>query len=159
MGPPAPNYITPAGFKRLADEQNRLRTVERPKVCEEVAAAAALGDRSDNAEYRYGKRKLREIDRRMGFLTKRLEAAVVVDPRAQKGDRIFFGATVDVEDDEGEAQTLQLVGQDEIDVPRGRISWRSPIGGALLGRREGDEVRVSTPAGTRTFTVVEIRYQ
>lgn len=157
--PAAPNYITPPGYKRLADEMGRLRSVDRPKVVEEVAAAAALGDRSENAEYIYGKKKLREIDRRMGFLTKRLEHAVIVDPRTRKGEQIFFGATVDLEDDDGEEQTVQLVGVDEIDVPRGKISWRSPIGGALLGKREGDEVRVVTPAGTRTFTVAGVRYE
>ncbi len=153
-----PNYITPGGLKRLTDELARLRTVDRPKVVQEVADAAAQGDRSENAEYIYGKRKLREIDRRMRFLGKRIDAAVVVDPKQQRGGKVFFGATVLLEDDDGEEQELTLVGEDEIDVPRKRISWRSPIGAALLGKSEGDDVRVQTPAGTRTFTIVEIRY-
>jgi transcription elongation factor GreB len=167
-GKPAapPNYITPPGFKRLVDELVHLRSVARPKVVQEVSDAAAQGDRSENAEYIYGKRKLREIDRRMRFLHKRIDAAIVVDPterRDAKGDgTIFFGATVTLEDDDGNEQELQLVGEDEIDATQGaaqkRISWRSPIGAALLGKREGDDVKVVTPAGTRGFTVVEIRY-
>jgi transcription elongation factor GreB len=154
-----PNYITPQGFKRLADELTRLRTVDRPKIVQEVADAAAQGDRSENAEYIYGKKKLREIDRRMRFLGKRIDAAVVVDPATQKGPRVFFGATVVLEDDDGEEQEWRLVGEDEIDAARRRISWRSPIGAALLGRKEGDDVKVTTPAGTRRFSIVEVRYE
>jgi transcription elongation factor GreB len=153
-----PNYITPAGFKRLVDELNDLRIVQRPKIVQEVSDAAAQGDRSENAEYIYGKRKLREIDRRMRFLGKRIDAAVVVDPSEKRGEKIFFGATVVLEDDDGNEEEFQLVGEDEIDAARRRISWRSPIGAALLGKREGDDVRVVTPAGTKSFTVVEIRY-
>jgi transcription elongation factor GreB len=157
---PVPNYITPAGFKRLADELIDLRKVQRPKIVQEVSDAAAQGDRSENAEYIYGKKKLREIDRRMRFLGKRIDAAVVVDPGQKRGDKIFFGAVVVLEDDEGSEKELQLVGEDEIDIDAGhrRISWRSPIGSALLGKREGDDVRVVTPAGTKKFTVVEVRY-
>jgi transcription elongation factor GreB len=154
-----PNYITPAGFKRLTDELDRLRSVDRRKVVQEVSDAAAQGDRSENAEYIYGKRKLREIDRRMRWLTKRIDAAVVTDPRAKRGDKIYFGATVALEDADGETQELQLVGEDEIDVARGRISWRSPIGAALLGRSLDDEVRVKTPSGVRVFTVTDVRYE
>jgi transcription elongation factor GreB len=154
-----PNYITPAGFKRLADELVRLRTVDRPKVVQEVSDAAAQGDRSENAEYIYGKRKLREIDRRMRFLGKRIDAAVIVDPREQRGPKVFFGATVVIEDDDGNEQEMKLVGEDEIEARERRISWRSPIGQALLGKREGDDVRVVTPKGTRTFSVVEVRYE
>jgi transcription elongation factor GreB len=154
-----PNYITPAGFKRLADELIRLRTVERPKIVQEVADAAAQGDRSENAEYIYGKKKLREIDRRMRFLGKRIDAAVVVDPAKQKGPKVFFGATVVLEDDGGDEQELRLVGEDEIDAANRRISWRSPIGAALLGKQEGDDVKVVTPAGTRRFSIVEVRYE
>jgi transcription elongation factor GreB len=154
-----PNYITPAGFKRLADELIKLRTVERPKVVQEVSDAAAQGDRSENAEYIYGKKKLREIDRRMRFLGKRIDAAVIVDPKQQSGQKVFFGATVVVEDDDGADQEMKVVGEDEIDAAHGRISWRSPIGAALLGKKEGDDVRVVTPAGVRSFTVVEIRYE
>ena len=155
------NYITPAGFKRLRDELHRLLTVDRPRVVQEVSDAAAQGDRSENAEYIYGKRKLREIDRRLRFLTKRIDAATVVDPKSRPGaaDRIFFGATVVLEDDDGRALTYQLVGEDEVDVPKGRISWRSPIGAALLRRGVDDEVRVTTPSGLRVFTVAEIRYE
>jgi transcription elongation factor GreB len=158
MAESRPNYITPAGFKRLVDELNDLRIVQRPKIVQEVSDAAAQGDRSENAEYIYGKRKLREIDRRMRFLGKRIDAAVVVDPTEKRGAKVFFGATVVLEDDDGNEQDFQLVGEDEIDAARGRISWRSPIGAALLGKREGDDVRVVTPAGPRSFTVVEIRY-
>lgn len=153
-----PNYITPAGYKKLVDEHIKLRTVERPKVCQEVTDAAAQGDRSDNAEYRYGKRKLREIDRRMRWLGKRIDSAVVVNPKEQKGDKVFFGATVVVEDDEGNEHTYQLVGEDEIDASSGRISWKSPIGAALLRKSADDEVKVRTPKGVRVFTIVEVRY-
>ena len=154
-----PNYITPQGFKRLADELIRLRTVDRPKVVQEVSDAAAQGDRSENAEYIYGKKKLREIDRRMRFLGKRCDAAVVVDPATQKGPKIFFGATVVLEDDDGEEEEWRLVGEDEIDAANRRISWRSPIGAALLGKKEGDDVKVTTPRGTRRFSIVEVRYE
>ena len=152
--------MTPAGYKKLSEELIRLRTVDRPKVCQEVADAAALGDRSENAEYIYGKRKLREIDRRMRFLSKRIDAAVVVDPKEQRGPKVFFGATVVLEDDdEGGELTWKLVGEDEIEGSERRISWRSPIGAALLGKKEGDGVRVKTPAGSRRFTIVEVRYE
>jgi transcription elongation factor GreB len=154
-----PNYITPAGFKRLADELTRLRTIDRPKVVQEVSDAAAQGDRSENAEYIYGKKKLREIDRRMRWLGQRIDGAVVVDPKQQRGERVFFGATVVLEDDDGEERTYQLVGEDEIDAPQGRISWRSPIGSALLKKALDDDVRVRTPAGLRRFTIVDIRYE
>jgi transcription elongation factor GreB len=153
-----PNYITPAGYKRLVDELVHLRTVARPKVVQEVSDAAAQGDRSENAEYIYGKRKLREIDRRMRFLGKRIDAAVVVDPAEKRGPKVFFGATVVLEDDDGAELEWQLVGEDEIDGAHRRISWRSPIGAALLGKKDGDEVRVQTPAGPRSFTIVEVRY-
>lgn len=153
-----PNYITPGGFKRLAGELIQLRTVLRPKIVQEVSDAAAQGDRSENAEYIYGKKKLREIDRRMRFLGKRIDAAVVVDPKEKRGPKIFFGATVVLEDDDGEEGEYQLVGEDEIDAARRRISWRSPIGAALLGKKVDDEVRVVTPSGTRSFTVVGVKY-
>jgi transcription elongation factor GreB len=157
-----PNYITPAGYKRLVDEHIRLRTIDRPKVCQEVSDAAAQGDRSENAEYIYGKKKLREIDRRMRWLGKRIDAAVVVNPaeRPEKNHgRVFFGATVVLEDDDGETQTVCLVGEDEIVADQGRISWRSPIGAALLRKTEGDEVKVKTPSGVRTFTIDAVRYE
>ena len=154
-----PNYITPTGYRRLADELTQLHSVERPRVVQEVSDAAAQGDRSENAEYIYGKRRLREIDRRMRFLGKRLDAAVVVDPREHRGKKVFFGATVMLEDETGKEQEYQLVGEDEIDTATRRISWRSPVGSALLGRSLDDDVRVQTPAGVRRFTIVDVRYQ
>src|SRR5215813_11664182 len=122
-----PNYITPLGYRKLSEEAHKLRMVDRPRVVDEVAHAASLGDRSENAEYIYGKKKLREIDRRLEWLGKRLDAAVVVDPKEKRGqDKVFFSATVDIEDDDGEPKTYQLVGEDETDAGEGRISWRSP---------------------------------
>ncbi|MEJ7731276.1 MAG: transcription elongation factor GreB [Polyangiaceae bacterium] len=153
-----PNYITPDGARRLSEELGNLRTVERPKTVLEVADAAAQGDRSENAEYIYGKKRLREIDRRMRFLTKRLESAVVVDPAKQKGDKIFFGATVDVEDEDGNQSRYTIVGEDEIDSTNGRISWRSPIGRALLGKRVGDTITVRRPAGEIELEIADLRY-
>jgi transcription elongation factor GreB len=155
-----PNYITPEGARRLADELVRLRTVERPRprTVQEVADAAAQGDRSENAEYIYGKKRLREIDRRLNFLAKRLDKAVVVDPREQRGDKAFFGATIEVEDEDGARRTYVLVGEDETDSSRGRISWRSPVGRALLGKRQGDIVVVHRPAGAVEIEVVAVRY-
>jgi transcription elongation factor GreB len=155
-----PNYITPEGFRRLSEEAQHLRMVDRRRVVEEVSHAASLGDRSENAEYIYGKKKLREIDRRLEWLGKRLDAAVVVDPKEKRGaDRIFFGATVVLEDEEGAEKTVTLVGEDEIDAGLGRISWRSPVGAALLSREEGDAVKVKTPAGLRRLTVVSVKYE
>jgi transcription elongation factor GreB len=153
-----PNYITPEGARRLADELVRLRTVERPRTVREVADAAAQGDRSENAEYIYGKKRLREIDRRLNFLAKRLDNAVLVDPREQRGDKAFFGATIEVEDEDGARRTYVLVGEDETDSSRGRISWRSPVGRALLGKRQGDVVVVHRPAGAVEIEVVAVRY-
>jgi transcription elongation factor GreB len=124
-----------------------------------VADAAAEGDRSENAEYIYGKKRLREIDKKMRFLKKAIDAAVVVDPTEDRGDKIFFGATVVLEDDDGEERTYQLVGEHETDASRGRISYRSPVGAALMRRSLDDEVRVKTPGGWRTYTVVDVRYE
>ena len=154
------NYITPAGYKRLVDELTHLATVERPKVVREVSDAAAEGDRSENAAYIYGKRRLREIDRRMGFLTRRLKIVHVVNQAEQRKDRVFFGATVDLEDeDTGDELTYQIVGVDEVDVPGGRISWQSPVGRALLGKKVDDSVSVVWHAGKRSLTIVDIRYE
>jgi transcription elongation factor GreB len=153
-----PNYITPEGARRLDEELIRLRTVERPKTVREVADAAAQGDRSENAEYIYGKKRLREIDRRLNFLAKRLDKAVLVDPREQRGDKAFFGATVEVEDESGARRTYVLVGEDETDSATGRISWRSPVGRALLGKRAGEVVVVNRPAGAVELEVVSVRY-
>ncbi len=156
-----PNYITRGGATRLQRELADLRSKQRPKIVQEVADAAAQGDRSENAEYIYGKKKLREIDRRIHWLTKRLESAHVVDPADRpegERDRIFFGATVDVEDEEGEVKTYQIVGEDEIDLKTGRISYRSPLGAVLLKKREGDMVVLRRPNGEVDLTVVAVRY-
>jgi len=152
-----PNYITREGAKRLQEELGHLRSQERPKVVQEVADAAAQGDRSENAEYIYGKKRLREIDRRIRFLTKRLEAAHVVTEPAST-DRVFFGATVEVEDEEGVRASYRIVGEDEIDLKRGHVSWRSPIGRALLKKEEGDVVLLRRPNGEIELTVVSVRY-
>jgi transcription elongation factor GreB len=156
--PKGPMYMTPAGWKVLKDELEHLGTVERPKVCQGVADAAAEGDRSENAEYIYGKRRLRQIDSRMRFLRKIVENAVLVDPAIDRGDKIFFGATVVLEADD-ERVTYQLVGANETDAERGRISYLSPIGAALLRKSVDDEVAVETPRGKRRFTVVEVIYR
>ncbi len=153
-----PNYITPEGARKLSEELTRLRTVERPKTVQEVADAAAQGDRSENAEYIYGKKRLREIDRRCTYLAKRLDKAVLVDPREQRGDKVFFGATVEVEDESGARSTYVIVGEDETDSASGRISWRSPVGRALLGKRAGDSVQVRRPAGEVEIEIVSVRY-
>jgi len=155
-----PRYITPEGAKSLQVELTRLWNVERPKVTQEVSDAAAQGDRSENAEYIYGKKRLREIDRRVRFLRKRLEEIEVVRP-GQVGDsqRIFFGAWVTLEDSEGAEHRYRLVGPDEFDVARGLVSVESPIGRVLLGKREGDEVIVERPAGTAVYDVVRIEYE
>lgn len=153
-----PNYITPDGAKRLSEELGRLRSVDRPRTVQEVADAAAQGDRSENAEYIYGKKKLREIDRRMRYLTKRLESAVVVDPKAQKGEKVFFGATIEVIDEDDKRAVYRIVGEDETDSKSGMISWRSPVGGALLGKTVGDVVVVQRPAGAIELEIVKISY-
>ena len=154
------NYITPEGHKRLVDELTHLATVERPKVVREVSDAAAEGDRSENAAYIYGKRRLREIDRRMGFLQRRLKDVQIVEAAKQQKGRVFFGATVEVEDeDTGESLTFRIVGVDESDPKNGRISWQSPVGKALLGKKLGDSVKVKWHAGSRELTITEISYE
>ena len=152
------NYITPAGHKRLTGELDDLWRVQRPKVTQQVSEAAALGDRSENAEYIYGKKRLREIDRRLGFLAKRLEELTVVRPSAEQEGRAFFGAYVTLEDDEGGRVCYQIVGPDEVDAAERRLSIDSPIGRALLGRAIGDEVQVRRPKGLATFEIVAISY-
>ncbi|MBL8600940.1 MAG: transcription elongation factor GreB [Myxococcales bacterium] len=154
------NYITPTGHRKILDEIDQLVRVERPKIVQEVSDAAAQGDRSENAEYIYGKKKLREIDRRLRFLQGRLAHIVVVDPSTPRGQIIFFGATVDVEDEDGECLTWQIVGVDEVDPARGKISWRSPIGRSLLRRKVGDTVSFQKPEGARVeYTVLDVRYE
>jgi transcription elongation factor GreB len=154
-----PRYITPEGFRKIAEEHERIWTVLRPRIVAEVEAAAALGDRSENAEYIYGKRKLRELDRRLRFLSQRMDALTVLEPQPHPSGRAFFGAWVTVEDGEGEERTYRLVGPDEFDLARGFLSVDSPLGRALLGRSEGDEVPVHRPAGTVEVTVVAVSYQ
>lgn len=157
--PSRPRYITPEGFRRLAEEHERIWSVQRPKIVAEVEAAAALGDRSENAEYLYGKRKLRELDRRLRFLSKLLDSLTVIDPRPHPSGRAYFGAWVTVEDEDGVEQTWRLVGPDEFDVERGFISVEAPLGRALLGKGEGQEVRVRRPSGDATLTVVGVRWE
>jgi transcription elongation factor GreB len=153
------NYITRAGFERLQEELRQLVRVERPKVVDVVAWAAGNGDRSENGDYIYGKRRLREIDRRIRYLTKRLEIAEVVDPARQtRRDQVFFGATVTYADAGGAETTVRIVGVDEADLDKGEVSWISPIARALLRAREGDTVEVRTPAGVTTIEIVEIAY-
>jgi transcription elongation factor GreB len=151
--------ITPQGFKRYQDELHELWHVERPKIVQEVSDAAALGDRSENAEYIYGKRKLREIDRRIRFLSELMDELVVVDPKEVRADRVKFGATVVVEDEDGAERTYQIVGADEVDAKNGRISSDSPIGKALLNKKPGDAVLVHRPAGEIELSIVDIRYE
>ena len=158
MTDPVPVYLTREGAKRLQEELASLRTGQRPKIVQEVADAAAQGDRSENAEYIYGKRKLREIDRRIHWLTKRLESATVVEPRTDGTDAVFFGAHVEVEYEDGKRTTYRIVGQDEIDLDRGHISWRSPLGRVLLKRRAGDEVLLKRPDGEVELVIVAVRY-
>jgi transcription elongation factor GreB len=155
----AMNYITPAGLMRLQAELHRLLRLERPKVVETVAWAAGNGDRSENGDYIYGKKRLREIDRRARFLTKRIEIAKVVDPANQcNRSQVFFGATVRYARADGSENTVTIVGVDEIDHGDGRISWVSPIARALRAAREGDEVVAQTPAGVDRLEIIEIRY-
>src|SRR2546427_2602713 len=149
------NYITPLGHMRLRSELKALVEVERPELVKTVAWAASNGDRSENADYLYGKKRLREIERRIRFLIKRLEIAEVVDPRDQ--DRVFFGATVTYRDGGGGEHTVSIVGTDEVDPARGRVSWVSPIARALLKAREGDAVTLSTPAGDEQLEVLRSR--
>src|ERR1700690_3606862 len=157
--PAETNYITPVGFRRLADELTFLRTKKRPEVVGALGDAAAEGDRSENAEYIYRKKQLREIDRRLRFLSKRLDNVEIVDPRTQKRtDRGFFGATVRVEDSAGEEFLYRIVGEDETDGAAGDISWKSPVGRALLGKTEGDSVMVRWHAGNRELTIAGIVY-
>lgn len=153
------NYVTPYGYAELQDELRHLLSVERPKIVETVSWAASNGDRSENADYIYGKRRLREIDRRMRYLTKRIESAEVVDPKLQKNlTRVFFGATVTYVEEEATELTVKLVGFDEADLTKGKIYFLSPIAQALLKSEVGDEVEVKTPAGVRVLKITAIKY-
>jgi transcription elongation factor GreB len=153
------NYITRSGALALQAELVRLRTVERPHIVREVADAAAQGDRSENAEYIYGKKKLREIDRRMHWIIRHIDDAVMVEPKERSGEaRVFFGATVELEDEHGQLRTVQVVGIDEVDVEQGRISYRSPLGAGLLKRMTGESFVVERPSGAIEYTILAIRY-
>ncbi|WP_034294751.1 transcription elongation factor GreB [Herbaspirillum sp. RV1423] len=155
----AKNYMTPLGHKRIKDELLHLIDVDRPEVVRIVHWAASNGDRSENGDYIYGKRRLREIDRRIRFLTKRLDIAEVVDPTVHHGnDQIFFGATVTYENQDGVAHTVTIVGIDELDPLNGKISWISPVARTLTKAREGDEVTLQTPAGVEQLTILEVSY-
>ncbi len=161
--PPLPagtrNYLTPAGYRRLRDELLGLIDVERPRVVEVVSWAAKNGDRSENGDYLYGKKRLREIDRRIRFLTKRLDIAEVVDPSAHHGsDQVFFGATVTYAAADGSERTITITGIDEADNLAGDVSWVSPIARALIKSREGDEVTLMTPGGLTKLEVLAVRY-
>ncbi len=154
------NYITPGGYARLQDELKHLRAVERPKVVEVVSWAAGNGDRSENGDYIYGKKRLREIDRRLRFLMKRLESAHVVDPARQtRHDQIFFGATVTYADSRGQERTVRILGVDEIHGDPRAISWVSPVARALLKASEGDTVEVRAPSGPERIEVLKIVYE
>ncbi len=153
------NYITPSGFARLRGELLELMDSERPKVVEAVHWAARNGDRSENGDYLYGKKRLREIDRRIRFLTKRLEIAEITDPSVHHGsDQIFFGAMVTYADESGQNRTVTILGVDEADSAKGQVSWIAPIATALLRAREGDEVKLMTPVGVQEIEVLTVSY-
>ena len=156
--PPRSPYITPEGEQRLQDEYQQLWSVERPKVAHEVGEAAALGDRSENAEYIYGKRRLREIDSRLEFLNKRLDELEVVVPQDRGDGKVYFGAWVELEDEDGGRVEYQIVGPDEFDVDAKKISMDSPVGKAMLGKAEGDEVVVKRPKGDIVYEILGVRY-
>jgi transcription elongation factor GreB len=153
----AKNYISPSGFARLKAELKQLVEVDRPETVKVVSWAAALGDRSENADYLYGKKRLREIDRRVRFLIKRLEAAEIVDSAGRDSDQVFFGATVKMRT-RGEIRELTILGADEVDPAHGKVSWISPIAKALLKAREGDTVTLRTPAGEDKVEILEVKY-
>jgi transcription elongation factor GreB len=154
----APRFITAEGFARIRAEYDELFGVERPKVVEIVSWAASLGDRSENADYLYGKKRLREIDRRLSHLARVMKVAKIVDPKAQSTDQVRFGATVELADEANERRTVTIVGDDEADATHGRIGWSAPIARALVGAKIGDERVVVLPAGEKSYEVVAIRY-
>lgn len=159
LPPGARNYMTPQGYRRLREELMTLLDVERPKLVETVSWAAKNGDRSENGDYLYGKKRLREIDRRIRFLTRRLDIAEVADPSLHHGrSQVFFGATVTYANARGEERTITIKGIDEADSLRGEVSWVSPIARALLKAHEGDQVRLGTPGGIEVIDVLEVRY-
>jgi transcription elongation factor GreB len=156
---PGSKYVTPEGARRLREELDELWRVERPRVTQAVSEAAAQGDRSENAEYTYGKRRLREIDRRVRFLRQRLDGMVVVDQPPSDPNRVFFGAWVSLEDDAGQISRYRIVGPDEFDMAPGYISMDSPLGRALLRKALDDEITVEVPGGAQRYTIVDIEYR
>ena len=152
------NYITPGGYRRLQDELARLWKVERPPIVATVAWAAGNGDRSENADYLYGKRKLREIDRRIRYVSKALDSAVVVDNSGKTHERVRFGATVTIRSETGHEREVTIVGADELDAGDARVSWRSPLARALLTATVGDTVTVRAPGGSRRVEIIAVRY-
>ena len=159
MADAQPRFITPAGLQRLRAEYDELFGVERPKIVEVVSWAAALGDRSENADYLYGKRRLREIDRRLSHLARIMKAARVVDPSTQQSrDQVRFGATVELTDEDDNRRVLTIVGDDETDADAGRIGWSAPLARALIGARLGDERIVRLPSGEKSYEILGIRY-
>ena len=158
MSDQSKNYITPSGLQKLKDEYHQLVHVERPRVVETVAWAASNGDRSENADYIYGKRRLREIDSRLRFLSGRLDKVVLVDPKTITSERVTFGATITVEDGDGNNKTYQIVGEDEWDISANKISWKSPVAKALLGKKVGDEVIVKKPSGEEIFMILKLEH-
>ena len=154
----APRFITPEGFARIRAEYDELFGVERPKVVEVVSWAASLGDRSENADYLYGKKRLREIDRRLSHLARIMKAAKIVDPSSQSTDQVRFGAKVEIADEDDNRRIVTLIGDDESDAANGRIGWSSPLARALVGAKVGDERIVRLPAGEKSYEVMEIRY-
>jgi len=155
---PKSNYITPEGAKKLRSEAEHLWTIERPRVTQEVADAAAHGDRSENAEYIYGKKRLREIDKRLRYLNKRIDDLIVVEPKGSPDGKARFGAWVELEDEDGEISRYQIVGGDEFDLSAGRISIDSPVAAAVIGKAVGDEVVVRRPKGPIEYTLVSVSY-
>ncbi len=154
-----PNYITPAGFRKLREEYEALFAGERPKLLETIAWAAANGDRSENADYQYGRRRLREVDRRINFLARRMKEAKVIDPAAQaERSRAYFGATVTLADEDDNRRVVTLVGEDEADASAGRVSWHSPIARAVRGAAVGDTRKVTLPGGEKVYEIISINY-
>jgi transcription elongation factor GreB len=156
--PQKTNLITPSGYDRMYAELRNLADNERPRLLEEIAAAAAQGDRSENAEYIYGRKRLREVDKRINFLKSRLEKAKIIDPKTQSGDKVIFGATVTIADEDGREKTWAIVGEDEADPSSGKISWLSPLGRALMNKHVGDYAEANTPRGLVEYTICAIKF-
>lgn len=152
------NYMTPRCHQKLLDELNQLAKVERPEILKVIQWAAGNGDRSENADYQYGRKRLREIDSRCRFLKKRLDLAVVIDPTSIKSENIKFGATVTIADEEGLEKTIQIVGVDEVDTSKNQLSWKSPYGRALMGKEVGDVIEVHAPQGSMEYEILAIEY-